>query len=181
LADKEIKMKLTSIAKIIFCLALLICWGNFAPPLPQAAAAGGHELEEVGFVFHTISWGMVRGQTARFTIVNPNTPDTRNPSNGQARCLVALYDGFNNVIAQSEEVTIPPGEFRSVDFNRDTIGLAGEPGTGRVQTRGVINVFVHQVSRTTTNAGFPTSLEVMDNGTAETKGGWYIPLLVIAK
>src|SRR6185295_3582250 len=76
-------MKITSIAKTIFCLALLLCWGTCAPTMREAAASG-HELEEVGFVFHTISWGMVRGQTARFTVVNPNAPDRGNTSNGQA-------------------------------------------------------------------------------------------------
>jgi hypothetical protein len=28
-----------------------------------------------------------------------------------------------------------PQEFRSFDFNRDDLHLAGEPGTGRVQVR----------------------------------------------
>ena len=155
-------MKITSIAKTIFCLALLLCWGTCAPTMREAAASG-HELEEVGFVFHTISWGMVRGQTARFTVVNPNAPDRGNTSNGQARCQVVLYDGFNNVIAQSAEITIPPGEFRSVDFSRDALGLTGEPGTGRVQTRGMINVYVHHLSRTTSPPDFPTSLELVDS------------------
>lgn len=155
-------MKLPAIAKTIFCLALLLCWGNFAPSTGQANAAG-HELEEVGFVFHTISWGMVRGQTARFTVVNPNKPDSQNSRNGQARYLVVTYDGTQHAIAQSDEIIIPPGEFRSVDFSRDALALAGEPGTGRVQVAAVINVSVQVLSRSTANTDFSVSMELLDS------------------
>ena len=75
---------------------------------PQARAQ-----EEAAFVFHTSSWGMVRGQTARFTVFNPIEPTERERL-GLVFIQVMLFDASGAVIATSDEIAIPPGEFRSV-------------------------------------------------------------------
>src|SRR5262245_27448438 len=66
---KEIKMRSdfsrhSSVLRLAALAMLAICIVQ-----PQVRAQ-----EEVSFVFHTISWGMDRGQTARFTVGNPNEP-----------------------------------------------------------------------------------------------------------
>src|SRR6266498_2400514 len=79
--------------------------------------------EEVSLVFHTISWGMVRDQTARFTVFNPNEPSER--ERREVFVQVTLLDARGAAIAQINEIAIPPGAFRSVDFKRDDLPVAG--------------------------------------------------------
>ena len=116
--------------------------------------------EEVSFVFHTISWGMVRGQTARFTVFNPNEPSER-----ERRMIfvqVTLLDARGAVIAQSDEIAIPPGAFRSVDFKRADLPVAGE----RAQTRAQIRYRSFYIVDRTRAIGFPsTSIELIDDDT----------------
>jgi hypothetical protein len=48
---------------------------------------------------------------------------------------VKIFDGSGNPIAQSDELVIPPGQFRSFDFNQDAFSSSPEPGTNRQQVR----------------------------------------------
>jgi hypothetical protein len=115
------------IVTIIGRLALLALLSVFFV-LPHVRAQ-----EEVSLVFHTISWGMVRGQTARFTVFNPHEQSERE----RPRIIfvqVMLFDASGAVIATSDEIAIPPGEFGSVDFNRGDLPVADYTG-GRLQTR----------------------------------------------
>jgi hypothetical protein len=116
--------------------------------------------EEVSLVFHTISWGMGRGQTARFTVFNPNEPSER-----ERRMIfvqVTLLDARGAVIAQSDEIAIPPGAFRSVDFRRADLPVAGE----RAQTRAQIRYRSFYIVDRTRAIGFPsTSIELIDDDT----------------
>lgn len=132
---------------------------------PQARAQ-----EEVSFVSHTISWGMVHGQTARFSVVNPDEPSERE----RLRLVfvqVTLFDASGAVIATSDEIAIPPGESRSVDFNRHDLPVSDEPG-GRVQTRAQVRYrFFYLIDRTRA-IPFPTSLELIDTSTGRTTAVW---------
>ena len=72
------------------------------------------------------------GDTLRFTAFNPAPAgEVGEPISMQMR----LYNEQGRVIANSAEVAIPPGEFRTVSFKRDELPLAGEPGTGILQVR----------------------------------------------
>ena len=82
--------------------------------------------------------GFVPGQTLRITVAHVSTESRQDQNPPDVRVGVWLLDARGRVIAQSDEIAIPPGEFRSFDFNRDSIPLAGEPGTGRLQVRGEI-------------------------------------------
>src|SRR5262245_65962475 len=74
------------------------------------------------------------GDTLRFTAFNPAPAgEVGEPISMQMR----LYNEQGRVIAKSAEVTIPPGEFRTISFKRDELSLAGEPGTGILQVRTV--------------------------------------------
>jgi len=72
------------------------------------------------------------GDTLRFTAFNPAPAgEVGEPINLQMN----LYNEQGRVITKSAEVTIPPGEFRTVSFKRDELPFAGEPGTGILQVR----------------------------------------------
>ena len=118
--------------------------------------------EEVSLVFHTISWGMARGQTARFTIFNPIEPVNTELTRQITLVEVMLMDARGAVIAQSDEITIPPGEFRSVDFKRDDLPVAGERAQMRAQVR--YRSF-YLVDRTRAIGFPPASIELIDNDT----------------
>jgi len=118
--------------------------------------------EEVSLVFHTISWGMVRGQTARFTVFNPNEPSER--ERREVFVQVTLLDARGAAIAQSNEIAIPPGAFRSVDFKRDDLPVAG----GRAQTRAQVRYRTFSIVDRTQLTVFPTSIELIDDATGHT-------------
>jgi len=72
------------------------------------------------------------GDTLRFTAFNPAPAgEVGEPISMQMR----LYNEQGRVIANSTEVAIPPGEFRTISFKRNELPLAGEPGTGILQVR----------------------------------------------
>jgi hypothetical protein len=118
--------------------------------------------EEVSRVFHTISWGMVRGQTARFTVFNPNEPSER--ERREVFVQVTMLDARGAAIAQSNEISIPPGAFRSVDFKRDDLPLSG----GRAQTRAQVRYRTFSIVDRTQLTVFPTSIELIDDVTGHT-------------
>jgi len=118
--------------------------------------------EEVSLVFHTISWGMVRGQTARFTVFNPNEPSER--ERREVFVQVTLLDARGAAIAQSDEIAIPPGAFRSIDFKRDDLPVSG----GRAQTRAQVRYRTFPVVDRTQLTVWPTSIELIDDATDHT-------------
>jgi hypothetical protein len=128
---------------------------------PQALAR-----EEAPFVWNTISWGMVRGQMVRFSVFSPNEPSER--ERPMVFIRVILFDASGALIANSDEIAIPPGEFRSVDFNRDDLPVAADQVGGRLQTRAQVRYrFFSIVDRTQFNV-LPTSIELIDVGTGQT-------------
>lgn len=80
---------------------------------------------------------------------------------------VMLFDASGAVIANSDEITIPPGEFRSVDFSFDDLSLAADLA-GRVQTRAQVRYKSFFLVDRTRAIGFPTSIELIDAGTGHT-------------
>lgn len=111
------------------------------------------------------SVGFAGNQTLRFTLLNPNEPDSQG-GREPVRAKVKLYDASGNVIAESDEVRIPAGEFRSFDFKRSDIPLAGEPGTGRLQIKGTWTMTVQDAAAQID--GFLASVEIVDNKTGKT-------------
>ncbi len=118
--------------------------------------------EEVSFVFHTISWGMVRGQTAHITIFNTNEPVNTELTRQVSLVEVMLLDARGAVIAQSDEIAIPPRAFRSVKFKRDNLPVAGE----RAQMRAQVRYRTFYLVDRTRAVGFPSaSIELIDDDT----------------
>lgn len=120
--------------------------------------------EQVSFVFHTISWGMVRGQTARFTVSNPDEPLKTEPTRQVTFVQVMLMDARGGVIATSDEIAIPPGAFGSVDFKREDLPVTGE----RVQTRAQVRYRSFYLMDRTRAIGFTPSIELIDDLTGQT-------------
>lgn len=121
---------------------------------PQARA----DEEEVHLLFHSLSWGMVRGQTVRFNVANP---EQRSARAGMLFAQVTLLDSSGAPIAKGEEIAIPPGALRSIDFGYDDLSLAGEPTSGRVQTRAQIRYRSFAILDRTSL--IPTSIELLDD------------------
>jgi hypothetical protein len=105
---------------------------------------------------------MARGQTARFTVFNPNEPSER--ERREVFVQVTLLDARGAEIAQSNEIAIPPGAFRSVDFRRDDPPVSG----GRAQTRARVRYRTFSIVDRTQLTGFPTSIELIDDATGHT-------------
>jgi len=113
------------------------------------------------------SWGMGRGEKSRLTVFNPNESKKTEMTRQVAFVQTMLLDERGAVIAQSGEIAILPGQLRSFDFYRDSIPLAGEPGSGRLQVSGQIrHRFLSIVDRTKLTV-FPASVELI-NETGQT-------------
>ncbi len=112
--------------------------------------------------------GFAPGQTLRFSLFNPKEQGSE-----PVRASAYIYDSTGRLITKTEETAIAPGQFHSFDFNRDMLSTGGEPGTGRLQVRGVIQVSFSDGSVRTVRASFPVSIEVIDNTSGQTTGGDY--------
>jgi hypothetical protein len=99
--------------------------------------------------------GVVRDQTLRTSIFNPT-----------ARTMsahVSIFDNSGGLIAQSPELSIPAGEFRFFDLNRDSLLLTGEPGTGRLQMAASIFLKLDRLDPSPL-----VSMELVDNSNGRT-------------
>jgi hypothetical protein len=101
------------------------------------------------------------GQSLRVSARNPF-----DPSVGDGRKFkmlfaftVVLSDG--RVIAESDEITLDPGEFHFFEFKRSDFPVSGEP-SGRVQARVIYN-------KLQLPAEFPSLIEIVDTSTGKTK------------
>lgn len=138
--------------------------------MAEQAAAGQSALGDGSVRFISSSIGLVSGQTLRISVVNPNAPER---GGEPVRAQTCIYDSTGRLIAKTEETSIPAGQFRSFDFNRDDLPLSGEAGTGRLQLRGVVQVSFSDGSVRTLSKSFPVSMEVIDNRSGSTNGGDY--------
>jgi hypothetical protein len=97
----------------------------------------GNDTLKSGFGNDIIT-GIVPGQTLRVSLFNPLSSGSEAGSDAQSKSFsghVKVFDASGNLIAQSADLVVAPGEFRYFDFNRDSLPLPGEPGTGRLQVR----------------------------------------------
>jgi len=121
---------------------------------------------EISFVFHTISWGMTDGQTARFTVLNPGEALRQLPQR-DVFVQVTLVDARGATIATSDEIAVPPGEFRWIDFHRRDLPATNDLGS-RIQTRARVRYRSFSILDRTNLRVFPTSIEVKDDATGLT-------------
>jgi hypothetical protein len=114
--------------------------------------------------------GIVPGQTLRASLFNPLSSGSEAGSDAQSKSFsghVKVFDASGNLIAQSADQTVGPGEFRYFDFNRDALPSPGEPGTGRLQVRVVSEVRFARLNLVRFVID-PNTYEVIDNSTGRT-------------
>jgi hypothetical protein len=107
--------------------------------------------------------GIVPGQTLRVTLFNQPSSESETQSEPVGG-RVKVFDRSGNLIAQSPELAIPQGQFRSFDFDRFALSLPGEPGTNRAQAR--IKPFYNFKSERLSPV--LASFEIVDNRTGKT-------------
>ena len=133
--------------------------GESIPSLP--GSGGGRDLL-VGGADRDVLMGIGEGQSLRATLFN----SPFSGSEAQHRSVtghVKIFDGGGLPIGESEEMVIPPGEFRSFDINRFALP-PGEPGTNRIQVR--MRPFFEFRSKRLTPV--LASFEIIDNSTGRT-------------
>jgi prepilin-type processing-associated H-X9-DG protein len=107
-------------------IVLLI--GLVAVAADRANAQINHSNEIMGESF---SWGIARSQTARVSVMNVAFADG---SVKTVRGRIHLLDTDGEVVAQSDEIRVEPGQTRFWDAPYEQIIGAREP-TGRLQLR----------------------------------------------
>jgi hypothetical protein len=133
--------------------------------IPSQGGGSGNDTLNSGFG-NDIIMGIVPGQTLRVTLFNPPFSES-GAQNEPVGGHVKVFDWSGNLIAQSPEEVIPPGKFRSFDFNRSALPLTGEPGTNRAHVR--IKPFYNFGSERLSPV--LASFEIIDAITGKTKVG----------
>jgi hypothetical protein len=152
-------VRLAALAMFALCFVQLqIC----AQETERNTSATARPDDEVVILTSSIpSWGMSRGEKSRITVFNKNESKKSELTRQVSFIQTMLLDARGAVIAQSEEIAIPPGGFRYFDFHRDSIPLAGDPGTGRLQVSGQIrHKFFSIVDRSKLTI-FPATVELV--------------------
>ena len=107
------------------------------------------------------SIGMVPGQTLRVSALNP--PSARGDDGERLNVQVTLLLSDGQVIAQSDEITLEPGQFHFFEFKRADLPLAGESG-GRLQVHARVIWDKLRLRRE-----FPSLVEIVDESTGKTR------------
>jgi len=135
----------------------LIAFCFFQPAVP---AQTREELTGTPISGQTALVGLVSGEMIRFTAFNPlKTDDGR--TNEPITLRLQIYDSHGALIAESPAVTIPPGEFRWVDFDYTELGT---PPSG-AGTRNQFRTTALWGVRASRRVHVSTLLEVLDSTT----------------
>jgi hypothetical protein len=108
----------------------------------------------------SLSWGLSQGQTARISVANFILAD------GSVRSVtvrIQLLDLEGEVLTQSDNIRVAPGQTRFWDVPRESLP-GGEP-TGRLQVRARIFVTTQTILR---QSPLAPSVELHDSGTGRT-------------
>jgi hypothetical protein len=134
-----------------------------AEVITTAPSSGGGKDVLIGGNARDVLMGIPPNHKLRVTLLNPPASGSdapRAPVGGH----VKVFDMGGNPIAQSPELVIPQGEFRSFDIDRYALSLPGEPGTNRAQAR-IKPFFNFESGRL---SPVLTSFEIVDNSTGKT-------------
>jgi len=109
------------------------------------------------------SFGVIQGQKARVSITLPRLANPRLPDN-PVNARIQLLDTEGEVIAQSGDIRVQPGQTRYWDQPRASLPPSGEPGE-RLQLR--VRILVTTLSADLDRSLMPT-IEVIDTLTGGT-------------
>ena len=104
--------------------------------------------------------GFVPGERLRVSALNSFDPSVGDGRKFKMLFAVTILLADGSVIAESDEITLDPGESHFFDFKRADLPIAGEPG-GRVQARVIFR-------KLSLRAEFPSSFEIVDQSTGKT-------------
>ena len=134
----------------------LVAFSFFQLPVGAQSSRQSNETTVAGA---TALVGLASGDMLRFTAFNPDKTESGR-LNQPISLQLKLYDAHGDVIAESPQIEIPPGEFRSVDFNDDQLACASAPGSrNQVRTRALWGV------RFGSRFLVTTSLEIVESST----------------
>ena len=117
-----------------------------------------------GLVFLSGSFGITPELTARVSVAHLGGGSVKVLT--PAITTIQILGPEGNVIAQSDEIRVEPGQIKFWDAPRDLIPVSGEPGTGRLQVRTRI-VVTTSATDFDLESLMPT-IEVIDNITGRT-------------
>jgi hypothetical protein len=104
--------------------------------------------------------GLIPGQTLLITALNPFDPSVGDDRKFKMLFAVSVLLADGRVIAESDEITLDPGEFHLFEFKRSDLPVSGEP-SGRVQARVIYK-------KLQLRTDFPSSIEIVDQSTGKT-------------
>lgn len=156
----KIRQTITKLITITMAAAAIAVLGSNA--IARRASAYGsagsqNNLKQIALFSPPISF--VSGETFRVSVVNPNAMEQ-----GSARVngKVKLFDASGRLLAESEEVVLPPNQTRNFDFLRDDLHVVGEPVTGRLEVRAEIHYrYIESRGQISPNH-FPVTVELGD-------------------
>lgn len=125
----------------------------------------------------SLSWGMSNGQTARLSAANfvfvDGSVRSGDPSVVDIPVIVyiQLLDQDGEVLAQSDEIRVEPGQTRFWDAPRESLP-AGE-STGRLQLRARILITTGSADLDGGALPLALTLELIDSGTGRTSAIWH--------
>ena len=148
---------------VLTAIALAAATFQLANSRLQAAEARAQEK----FVFYSGSqlFGIAPGQTARFCV---GTLNSRGPALDWAG---RISDERGNLLFQLPAKHSPAGEWRCTDVPRSSLGVAGEPGTGRVQVAANLCV---KAPLGTKSSDFNGSFDLVSDANGSTVAGGVI-------
>jgi hypothetical protein len=151
---------------IIRCGVIVLLVGTATMSTIQTQARP-EQTRQISVVQDMAPVGFVYGQTLRITEFNPNDPQAPGADGRKYKMLIAVLILDGSVVAQSNEIVLPAGEFRFFDLDRAALNRTGESSTGRIQLRVSVHIVMSQPStdRMRPDTDFPVSLEVVDNDT----------------
>ena len=113
---------------------ILLLIGLVALAAGRANAQDRHRNE---IHIESLSWGVSSGQTARISVVNSLSVDGSTRSTAPIIVRIQLLNTEGEVLAESDEITVEPGNIRFWDAPYEQIGGLRE-ATGRLQLRATI-------------------------------------------
>jgi len=154
----KIRQTITKLMTIITAAAAVAILGSSAIAGWASAYGSGapqNNLKQIALFSPPVSFGS--GETFRVSVVNPSAMEQGSTRvNGK----VKLLDAFGKLLAESEEVVLPPGQIRNFDFLRDDLHVQGEPVTGRLEVRAEIHYrYIESKGQISPNH-FPVTVEL---------------------
>ena len=158
---------------ILSCSMLVLLLVLALLPINQVSAQLWSALETVPSV------GLIASESLRLCFAFPESANRSERPSQAVGVRFRVFDAEGDVLAQSEEIAVRERQTRCWDVRRTALPRVGEPGTGRLQVRAIIEIritappFPHQGQ-----PGFLPSVEIIDNNTGGTKLGPIIGTLI---